>query len=157
MFDIAIWERDREVLSQLTFGHDNYSPTWNPAGDRLAFRSNRGGRYGIWSIAADGSGEPELLVGGENVLPGARTAWSPDGRHLLFDDDFSGSSDVRVVDVDTGEIGSVVATAAEEWEPAFSPDGNFVLYSSSETGRYEVFAVPFPEGGRKWHDEGRHL
>ena len=43
-----------------------------------------------------------------------------------------------------------VATAAAEWEPAFSPDGNFALYSSSETGRYEIFAVPFPEGGRKW-------
>ena len=54
LFDIAIWERDREVLSRLTFGDDNYAQTWNPAGDRLAFRSNRGGRYEIWSIAADG-------------------------------------------------------------------------------------------------------
>ncbi len=150
MFDIGIWERDREVLSQLTFDYDNYSTTWNPSGDRVAFRSNRGGGYEIWSIAADGSSEPELLVGGESVVPGGRTAWSPDGRHLLFVDLSSGTSDVRALDLDNGEITTVVATSAAEWEPDFSPDGNFVLYSSSETGRYEIFAVPFPEGGRKW-------
>jgi len=149
MFDVAIWERDREVLSQLTFGDDNYSPTWNPSGDRLAFRSNRGGRYELWSVAADGSGEPELVVDGETLLPDGKTAWSADGRFLLFSDVTSGASDIWVVDVESGETRAIVASMAAEEDPAFSPDGDFVLWSSSETGRYEIFAMPFPAGGGK--------
>ena len=148
-FDVAIWERDRKVLSQLTFGPDNYSPTWNPRGDRLAFRSNRGGRYELWSVAADGSGEPELVVDGETRLPSEKTAWSGDGRFLLFSDLASGVSDIWVVDVESGETRAVVASLAAETDPAFSPDGDFVLWSSSETGRYEIFAMPFPAGGGK--------
>ena len=42
-----------------------------------------------------------------------------------------------------------MASPADETEPAFSPDGSFVLWSSSETGRYEIFAMPFPAGGGK--------
>ncbi len=40
----------------------------------------------------------------------------------------------------------------------FSPDGRFVAYESDESGRYEVFVVPFPEPNRKWQistDGGR--
>jgi Tol biopolymer transport system component len=28
--------------------------------------------------------------------------------------------------------------------PAFSPDGNWLAYESNETGRYEIYLVPFP-------------
>jgi hypothetical protein len=32
----------------------------------------------------------------------------------------------------------------------FSPDGRWVAYQSSESGRYEVYVVPFPAGSGKW-------
>jgi dipeptidyl aminopeptidase/acylaminoacyl peptidase len=32
----------------------------------------------------------------------------------------------------------------------FSPDGRWVTYSSNESGRSEVYVVPFPGGGGKW-------
>ena len=38
-------------------------PVWD--GDRIAFRVEDGGNVHIYTVAADGSGEPELLVGGE--------------------------------------------------------------------------------------------
>ena len=39
-------------------------------------------------------------------------------------------------------------TVATEWAengPALSPDGRWLAYSSDETGRHEVFVVPFPD------------
>ena len=30
------------------------------------------------------------------------------------------------------------------------PDGKFVAYCSNESGRYEVYVRPFPDGGEKW-------
>jgi hypothetical protein len=32
----------------------------------------------------------------------------------------------------------------------FSPDGRWVVYQSNESGRYEIYVVPFPPGGGKW-------
>jgi serine/threonine-protein kinase len=37
-----------------------------------------------------------------------------------------------------------------EADPAFSPDGNFLAYASSESGGNEVFVQPFPGPGGKW-------
>jgi len=41
-------------------------PVWD--GDRIAFRVEDGGNVHIYTVAADGSGEPELLVGGERSV-----------------------------------------------------------------------------------------
>ncbi len=32
----------------------------------------------------------------------------------------------------------------------FSPDGRFLAYASTETGRFEVYVRPFPGPGPKW-------
>jgi dipeptidyl aminopeptidase/acylaminoacyl peptidase len=41
-------------------------PIWD--GGRLAFAVENGGNVHLYTVAADGSGEPELLVGGEQVI-----------------------------------------------------------------------------------------
>jgi dipeptidyl aminopeptidase/acylaminoacyl peptidase len=41
-------------------------PVWD--GDRVAFRVEDGGNVHIYTVATDGSGEPELLVGGEQSI-----------------------------------------------------------------------------------------
>ena len=41
------------------------------------------------------------------------------------------------------------ASAANEVSPRYSPDGKWLAYASDESGRYEVYARPFPgSGGR---------
>lgn len=32
----------------------------------------------------------------------------------------------------------------------FSPDGRWVAYHSNESGRFEIYVVPFPDGSGKW-------
>ena len=45
----------------------------------------------------------------------------------------------------------LVATAFTELSPAISPNGRWMAYSSNETGRFEIFVVPFPNAGEaKW-------
>ena len=41
-------------------------------------------------------------------------------------------------------------TSALEGSPMFSPDGRWLVYSSSESGRSEVYVRPFPGPGGKW-------
>lgn len=35
-------------------------------------------------------------------------------------------------------------------QPTISPDGNWMAYSSNESGRFEVYVTGFPGGGAKW-------
>ena len=32
----------------------------------------------------------------------------------------------------------------------FSPDGRWVAYYASDSGRSEIYAVPYPEASRRW-------
>src|SRR5438067_341897 len=47
----------------------------------------------------------------------------------------------------------LIATEAEENGALFSPDGKWILYQSSEAGRFppEVYAEPFPRTGERFH------
>ena len=43
-----------------------------------------------------------------------------------------------------------LATQFDEMNARFSPDGRWIVYSSNESGTYEVYVQPFPAGGKKW-------
>lgn len=67
---------------QLTRGdHSCDDPQWSPAGDRLAFISNRKGKKNLWLIRPDG-GEAEPLTKMKGDVGSFK--WSPDGRSLAF-------------------------------------------------------------------------
>jgi serine/threonine-protein kinase len=53
---------------------------------------------------------------------------------------------MRKIGGDTVNI-PLVATAANEYAPRFSPDGHWLAYTSDESGRPEVYVRPFPENG----------
>ncbi|HLX11134.1 MAG TPA: hypothetical protein VKY89_25020, partial [Thermoanaerobaculia bacterium] len=64
-------------------GYRNRLPRWSPDGSRLAFYSNRGGSYQIWTVDADGSHlAPATAVAG---TPITHPIWSPDGSRLACD------------------------------------------------------------------------
>jgi Tol biopolymer transport system component len=76
-------------------------PRWSPDGKRLAFSSNRTGRYEIFTVGADGIGLQQVTGG-----PGDKTwpAWSPDGQRILFTHVQEGRSGLSFVNLGSGEI-----------------------------------------------------
>ena len=80
------------------------------------------------------------------------SGWSPDGRHLLFDQPGKDTgSDLWVLDLEGGPSAEVFyQTEYEEGAGVFSPDGRWIAYWSQESGRGEVYVTPFPGPGRRF-------
>ncbi len=81
--DIAVVGRDGTQWRDLTNDKffDRY-PRWSPDGKRIAFTSDRSGRYEIWMLDADAATLRQLTFDspGDTTFP----LWSPDGTQIFF-------------------------------------------------------------------------
>jgi len=51
---------------------------------------------------------------------------------------------------ESGEAKQFLATPAREIQGRISPNGDYLAYSSDESGNYEIYIARFPDGGGKW-------
>jgi serine/threonine-protein kinase len=147
--DFYFYDFARQVLSKVTTDGLSHDPVWAPDGKGLAYRSWRSGGMTMWWMNADRSGDPKRLhPTGARQSP---VAFSPDGKFLAFDQkDPETQDDAWILPVaDTGESQAVARTRFAEGSAKFSPDGRWIAYSSTESGRPEIYVQPFPRLGPK--------
>jgi serine/threonine-protein kinase len=159
MGDMQVWVYDltREFFTQLTTRGKNWWPVWASDGKRIAFPSinPNSGRVDIYSILSDGSASPELLVSSKD-FDQQPFSWSRDGKLLLFHRQTKPPNawDILVKPVDPDqEPWPFLATEANEFHPALSPDGHWLAYVSDRLGEpfnTEVYVQSFPERGPRW-------
>jgi serine/threonine protein kinase len=64
--------------------------------------------------------------------------YSPDGAWIVFSSNQGGNLDLWAVSPSSGAIRRLTDHPAEDWDPAFAPDGQ-LLWSSRRTGNFEVW------------------
>jgi len=145
--DIWLMEVERGVRERFTMdATEDVNPIWSPDRRRIAFSSNRDGAYDLY-VQSISSSEVELLLKTEEAK--SVSSWSPNGRYLLYRSasrDFGYDIWALPFD-DAGKPGKpfpVKQTKAEEREAEFSPNGKWVAYQSTVSGRSEVYIQPFP-------------
>jgi hypothetical protein len=156
--NIWIKRLDRSPGHKLTVGtNDNGQPAWTPDGKSVTFSSPvtgpATGATDLWTQRADGSAQAVLQLDDKSKnLYNPR--WSPDGRWLIYQTDTRspGAGDILAIrpGIDTAPV-PVVATSFSEISPSLSPNGRWLAYVSNETGKDEIYVVPFPKKGTaKW-------
>jgi serine/threonine-protein kinase len=151
--DIWVKDIERDTVSRLSFFPGTNSwPVWTPDGKYIVFRSDTPAAPGLYLVRSDGSGEAQRLMDGKG-LP-TPFSFSPDGKRLAFcATGNGGSQDIFTAAVE-GEAGHqrlgkpelFLGTPYIKGEPAFSPDGRWIAYTSNESGTIEVYVRPFPGG-----------
>ncbi len=151
-WDVWIYDVARGARTRFTFdpSTDSY-PVWSPDGLRIVFASNRKGNFDLFIKAASGAtAEEPLFQSSSYKYP---TDWSRDGRLIAFQnlESKTGKWGVWMLPVfgDRKPIPYLVGDY-DQLNARFSPDGRWVVYSSNETGRTEVYVRPFPGPGGKW-------
>jgi Tol biopolymer transport system component len=148
--DIFIRDLERGTTSRLTFDPaDEIWPVWSPDGHRVAFTTARFGEFRSMVKAASGVGTEDSL----QKVPGNEgpTDWSRDGRTLVTAAIGPQNWDVLAQPLDrSAPHRTVIQTPFAERDGALSPNGRWLAYSSNESGRREVYVVPFPGPGGKW-------
>ena len=150
----ALWildERGARVRLGTAPGQD--APVWSPDGNRIAYAKMEGRLTSVSVMPASGGAEQRLFFDNDRMaVPGD---WSKDGKFLAVvttNVGGSGKSDIWIVPATAGEKPYGLATTPfNEVNPTFSPDGKWLSYLSDESGRQELYVVPFPgPGGGRW-------
>jgi dipeptidyl aminopeptidase/acylaminoacyl peptidase len=118
------------------------APCWAPDGASLLFVSDRGGRPALWRIGADGQGL--AAVTGSDDADDADPDWR--GTRIVFSRAREGTTRLFAMQ-DTG-AGLVPLTdgTGNDVEPAWSPDGNKVLFVRRGGSSALLMALDVPSG-----------
>ena len=151
--DIWVKQLDRGPSLKLTFeGTENIYPGWTADGQHITYQSNASTPNGIWTKRADGSAQAFQQVRGKVDL--SASTWSRDGQWLIYRTsvNVAGGGDILAIRPGVDTVANLLlATTYAEVDPALSPDGKWLAYTSNETGRQEVYVVPFPNvSSAKW-------
>jgi eukaryotic-like serine/threonine-protein kinase len=145
----ALWLFDfgRGVNTKFTFGNTSYFPAWSVDGSRIVFMSGSGGRTGIYERASNLAGQEELLY--QSTEPKGRFSWTHDGKFLLYDalSPVGKLSDLWILPMGGSATDrkplSFLGTEFDELAGRFSPDGRWVAYQSNQSGKFEIYVLPF--------------
>jgi len=154
--DFWIISAENGSLQRFTFtavnaGARRSQPAWAPDGRRIYYSLEQDGHVAIYVKRTDGGGTEEKVL----EIPGS-ALWpydiSPDGRWLLFGSEKDDSNeDLWIFPLaGDGEPQPLFETPFDEWPGSFSPDGRWLALDSDESGRREIYVIPFPDGGGKW-------
>jgi serine/threonine protein kinase len=130
-----------------TQGGGDFDPAWSPDGGRISFTSLRGGSPEIFIIfLTDFSVQPVVEEGFRNLQP----AWNALGDRLAFSGARPGPFRIWLTDM----LGNLIEpfsvnSGLKHTSPAWSPDGQLIVYTQRELpdGVPNVVIAPLADGG----------
>jgi TolB protein len=161
--DIFVVDRTSGITSRLTLSPEqDVQPRWIPGTEKIAFISPSEDCNAIWVLNADGTGQPELIIG-----KAAMPTFGPDGKELVYTTRCSkerGLMRFRIGGDSEPELLREHPAGIEQ--PNFSYDGRFLAYNTWESGEVSIEVVDYPnmnsrhlvartESNLRWSRDGK--
>ncbi|HKJ82006.1 MAG TPA: protein kinase [Ignavibacteriaceae bacterium] len=145
--NIDIWTYDilRNVATRLTFNKSiDIIPHWSNDGKKIYFSSGReSGKMMIYIKNADGSGESNPMTKPSHQEYPLDV--SPDGNYILVEKyNNAGKYDILFLNrKENKKAVELIATNFDQPVAVFSPNMKWIAYVSNESGKYQVYIIPF--------------
>jgi TolB protein len=112
------------------------SPSFSPNGRQIVFNSDRGGSPQVYVMDVDGTNLRRVTFQGSyNSSP----RWSPRGEKIAFMCRL-GVNQVCLINPD-GSGQQQLTSQGNNEDPAWSPDGRHIVFTSTRTGRRDIFVM----------------
>jgi serine/threonine protein kinase/Tol biopolymer transport system component len=152
----------------------DFSPIWSPTGERIAFISNRGDQFGVWTVPfLGGVVEPVKILGDYSMEiqgggPPRLKSWARDGRTIYYE----WSNNLYSIDLSTPDKASNQLTHFElgnqkPREFSLGPDEKWIAYRGDDQNIWRMQApsgmpaqVTRDQADNRypiWHPEGKYL
>ncbi len=166
--DVFVYDFTSGVLTNLTADGISHWPVWSPDGKRIGYRSGPMGRFQLFQMPSDRSGQAQRL---DTPATSASTeSYDPSGRAIAYTDiTYGRPAKVMVTSLDGSmQPQPLDDTRYAQGSPKFSPDGRWLAYCTNESGRPQVYVKGFPTGAKiqisndggsdpVWRRDGREL
>ena len=156
-------ELARGLPNRLTYD-SGFVPVWSPDGHRIAYHDATQTR--LFTIAASGGDRQKMLEAPAVYI----NDWSPDGRLLMYTQISTATLDDLWIVPTSGDRTPVpvLVTPFNELHGQFSPDGNWIAYTSNESGQEEIHVRSMAATGStrvstsggsfaRWRADGKEL
>jgi Tol biopolymer transport system component/tRNA A-37 threonylcarbamoyl transferase component Bud32 len=151
--NLQLWVRDlqRGTAKKLTHRFAiNWRPSWQADSRSLMYLSTRTKAGEVLLRRLDGTDDDSLVLTRQSEISEAMT--TVDGQWIVYRQGANAVSDLYARRL-TGDTTPVALATSEflERNPEVSPNGQYLSYTSNETGPSEVYLRPFPRASEnKW-------
>jgi len=149
--DLWLVDMTRDTETRFTFDPaDDRSPIWSPDDTRIAFRSSRRGQSELYLRDSAGTGSDEMLLDPQTQI--VLSDWSGDGATIIFTSlSRETGFDIWTYSFEKKEAEPWLVAPLDQSDGKLSPEGAWIAYASTESGREEVYVQAFPrQGGGRW-------
>jgi serine/threonine-protein kinase len=124
---------------------DSRLGVWSPDGREVALTILAGSTPSVFTVQADGSTLVPRPLRAEDVSGGTRD-WTSSGDLVLLRAPIPTASITAISATGDGPQRDIVVTDYAEFDPAVSPNGRWLAYTTNRTGAAEVWVQGYPEG-----------
>jgi hypothetical protein len=106
----------------------SYMHGWSPDGKFLVYTGGRNGKFDIYKMSSDGSGEEIRLTDAPGLNDGPE--YSPDGKYIYFNSTRTGLMQLWRMEPDGRHQEQITRDEYNNWFPHISPDGKWIAFIS---------------------------